>query len=108
MPKAYSGDLRVRVIEMVEAGVSRREAAEVFSLAGSTAVKWLQRWDVPKSQRGGPPSNSMSFSNATSVPARRHTATFGSPTSAKPRVIESANCVVTSLSPTLAGRVATL
>ena len=36
MPKAYSGDLRVRVIEMVQAGVSRREAAEVFSLAGST------------------------------------------------------------------------
>ena len=42
MPKAYSGDLRVRVIEMVRAGASRREAAEVFSLAGSTAVKWLQ------------------------------------------------------------------
>jgi hypothetical protein len=31
MPKAYSGDLRV--IEMVRAGASRREAAEVFSLA---------------------------------------------------------------------------
>jgi transposase len=44
MPKAYSGDLRVRVIEMVRAGASRREAAEVFSLAGSTAVKCLQRW----------------------------------------------------------------
>ena len=37
MPKAYSGDLRVRVIEMMQAGASRREAAEVFSLAGSTA-----------------------------------------------------------------------
>jgi hypothetical protein len=34
MPKAYSGDLRVRVIEMVRAGASRREAAEVFSLSG--------------------------------------------------------------------------
>ena len=44
MPKAYSRDLRVRVIEMVQAGASRREAAEVFSLAGSTAVKWLQRY----------------------------------------------------------------
>jgi hypothetical protein len=32
MPKAYSGDLRVRVIEMVRAGASRREAAEAFSL----------------------------------------------------------------------------
>jgi len=45
MPKAYSGDLRVRVIEMVRAGASRREAAEEFSVAGSTAVKWLQRWE---------------------------------------------------------------
>ena len=44
MPKAYSGDLRIRVIEMVRAGASRREAAKVFSLADSTAVKWLQRW----------------------------------------------------------------
>jgi hypothetical protein len=30
---------------------------------------------------------------------------FGSPTAAKPRVIELSNCVVTSLSPTFAGRV---
>ena len=28
MPKAYSGDLRERVIEAVAAGASRREAAE--------------------------------------------------------------------------------
>jgi transposase len=33
------------VIEMVQAGASRREAAEEFSVADSTAVKWLQRWD---------------------------------------------------------------
>ncbi len=33
MPKAYSEDLGVRVIELVQAGVSRREAAEEFSLA---------------------------------------------------------------------------
>jgi transposase len=43
MPKAYSGDLRERVIETVGAGTSRREAAEVFAVAVSTAVKWLQR-----------------------------------------------------------------
>ena len=30
MPKAYSSDLRVRVIEAVAAGASRREAAERF------------------------------------------------------------------------------
>ena len=33
------GDLRLRVIETVRAGASRCEAAEVFSLAVSTAVK---------------------------------------------------------------------
>jgi transposase len=44
MPKALSGDLRERVIEAVEAGASRREAAERFEISASAAVKWLQRW----------------------------------------------------------------
>jgi len=43
MPKAYSSDLRERVIATVTAGSSRREAAELFDVAVSTAVKWLQR-----------------------------------------------------------------
>ena len=43
MPKAYSGDLRDRVIEAVETGASRREAAERFEVSASSAVKWLQR-----------------------------------------------------------------
>lgn len=60
MPKAYSGDLRVRVIEMVGAGASRREAAEVFSLAGSTAVKWLQRWEDSGSAEAKPRGGSVS------------------------------------------------
>src|SRR6476659_5505735 len=33
MPKSYSGDLRERVIEAVEGGASRREAAERFEVA---------------------------------------------------------------------------
>jgi transposase len=44
MPKSLSGDLRERVIEAVEAGASRREAAERFEISASSAVKWLQRW----------------------------------------------------------------
>ena len=43
MPKAYSGDLRERVIEAVEAGASRHEAAEYFEVSVASAVKWLQR-----------------------------------------------------------------
>src|SRR5215471_18214787 len=44
MPRAYSGDLRTRVIEAVASGVSRHEAAELFGIAVSTAVKWWQHW----------------------------------------------------------------
>src|SRR5215468_3757658 len=44
MPRAYSGDLRTRVIEAVTSGVSRHEAAELFGIAVSTAVKWWQHW----------------------------------------------------------------
>lgn len=57
MPKSYSADLRARVIEAVETGASRHEAAERFEISPSSAVRWLQRWNetgscVPK-PRGG-------------------------------------------------------
>ena len=60
MPKAYSVDLRVRVIEMVQTGASRREAAEEFSVADSTAVKWLQRWEESGSAEAKPRGGSIS------------------------------------------------
>src|SRR6516164_1957433 len=40
----YPGDLRVRVIDFVEAGGSRRDAAECFEVSASSAVRWLQRF----------------------------------------------------------------
>jgi transposase len=43
VPKAYSCELRERVIEAVAAGASRREAAERFEVSVASAVKWLQR-----------------------------------------------------------------
>jgi transposase len=68
MPKAYSGDLRERVIEAVETGASRREAAERFDISVSSAIKWLQRWDeggsaAPK-PRGGSISPLEEFADA--------------------------------------------
>src|ERR1700740_2706433 len=60
MPEGYSGDLRVRVIEMVRAGASRREAAEEFSVSDSTAVKWLQRWEESGSTEAKPRGGSIS------------------------------------------------
>ena len=57
MPKACSGDLRERVIDAVEEGATRREAAERFEVSASSAVKWFQSWQwegrrAPK-PRGG-------------------------------------------------------
>ena len=57
MPRAYSTDLRRRVIEAVETGASRREAAELFEIDPSSAVRWLQCWNdtgrcTPKPHRG--------------------------------------------------------
>jgi len=42
MPKAYSADMRVRVIARVVSGGSRREAAEHFEVSPSTAVNWVK------------------------------------------------------------------
>src|SRR6266536_2084526 len=57
MPKSYSGDLRQRVIEAVEMGASRHEAADRFEVSVSSAVKWLQCWEESRSAapkpRGG-------------------------------------------------------
>jgi transposase len=60
MPKAYSGDLRERVIEAVEMGASRREAAERFEVGASSAVKWLQRWRDSGSAAAKPRGGSVS------------------------------------------------
>src|SRR6266516_7568313 len=60
MPRPYSDDLRERVIEAVEAGASRREAAESFNLSASSAVKWLQRWRDTGSARAKPSGGSTS------------------------------------------------
>src|SRR5437762_12817043 len=60
MPRCYSGDLRERVIEAVEKGASRREAAEHFDVSVSSAIKWLQRWHESKSAAPKPRGGSVS------------------------------------------------
>ena len=52
MPKSCSSDLRERVLDAVEEGASRREAAERFDVSASSAVKWFQSWE--KEGRRGP------------------------------------------------------
>jgi transposase len=60
MPKAYSGDLRERVIVAVETGASRHEAAERFEVSVSSAIKWLQRWHESRSAAPKPRGGSVS------------------------------------------------
>ena len=60
MPKAYSNDLRARVIEAIEAGASRREAAERYEIGASTAVLWRQRWEETGSFAAKPSGGSTS------------------------------------------------
>jgi transposase len=44
MTKPYSADLRVRVVEAVDEGATRQEAAERFGVSVSSAVRWHQVW----------------------------------------------------------------
>ena len=44
MARAYSLDLRKRVIEAIEAGLPTREAARRFSIGVSTSGAWYRAW----------------------------------------------------------------
>jgi transposase len=54
MARPYSLDLRERVVGAIEGGMSRREAAEVFGVSPSTAVKWMRRHRDSGSVAAGP------------------------------------------------------
>ena len=45
MALGYSDDLRVRVIEGVESGESRRAAARRLRVGASSAIRWMQRFN---------------------------------------------------------------
>jgi Transposase len=42
MAKAYSADMRQRVIDRVESGASRRKALEHYEVSPNTAVIWVK------------------------------------------------------------------
>ena len=44
MGKSYTSDLRERVIGLIEAGQSRRQAARHFGVSPSCAVKLMAHW----------------------------------------------------------------
>jgi transposase len=54
MARAYSLDLRERVVAaVIEGGLSRRQAAVRFGVAISTAVKWVDRYQETGSAAPG-------------------------------------------------------
>lgn len=57
MSRAYSSDLRERVIGAVVGGLSARTVAKVFAVSASSAIKWVQQWRIdgrtaPRAVRG--------------------------------------------------------
>ncbi len=57
MGMSLSNDLRVRVVEAVLAGTSRRRAAARFGVSVSSAIRWVWSWhergDVRAKPQGG-------------------------------------------------------
>src|SRR5260370_7503632 len=52
--------MRVRVIGLVEAGTSRREAAEELEISASSAIRWMQRWEADRTSGPKPRGGSVS------------------------------------------------
>ncbi len=44
MTQAYSSDLRERVIDAIDGGLSRHKAATRFGIGVATAVRWHRTW----------------------------------------------------------------
>ena len=44
--RAYSIDLRERLVRAVAKGLSRREAARRLDVGAATAVRWAHRWET--------------------------------------------------------------
>ena len=44
MSKAYSEDLRQRIVEAVEGDMSRRQSAAIYKVGVSSAIRYVQRW----------------------------------------------------------------
>lgn len=53
MSRAYGIDLRTRVVEAIESGLSHRQAATRFCVAVSTAGNWHRLWRKTGSVRPG-------------------------------------------------------
>ncbi len=51
MSKPYSEDLRQRIVDTVDGGVSRRQAASRYNVSISSAIRYARRWQETGSVR---------------------------------------------------------
>ena len=58
--KAYSKDLRLKVLDAVDRGMPRKDVARIFGISVPSIKRWLKRrresGDVDESPRPGPPA----------------------------------------------------
>ena len=45
MSKPYSEDLRIRAVEAVTNGMSRRQAAKLFKVGASSVIRWSEQYE---------------------------------------------------------------
>jgi len=59
----YGNDLRFRVVEAIDGGMSARGAAARFSVAPSTAIHWHRQWreegSIAPARQGQPPGSKL-------------------------------------------------
>ena len=63
MTRAYSEDLRIRVVRDVEAGSSRRSAAFKYAVSISFVIKLVQRWRARSRRAGRVAARSMHWND---------------------------------------------
>ena len=60
---SYGNDLRRRVVDAIDGGLSARAAAERFSVAPSTAIHWHRQWreegSILPARQGHPPGSKL-------------------------------------------------
>src|ERR1700756_3723403 len=63
MTKPYSEDLRIRAVDAVANGMSRRQAAKLFKLGASSVIRWAEQHE----QTGTVAAKPMGGSRRTSI-----------------------------------------
>ena len=70
MGRTLSEDLRLRVIAAVEAGLSRRAAAERFGVGIATAIRWMRAFKATGSTRAQPKRRGSTLASHRGIPGR--------------------------------------